>query len=83
MYYISFITVLLLLKVSELGSHNMAATNQHLIFVFNRWLLVQIMHICKIKNYMNRLRRLQLYYILMFYVLDFLILFVYSALTLR
>ena len=49
MYYISFITLLLLLKVSELGSHNMAATNQHLIFVFNRWLLVQIMHISKKK----------------------------------
>ena len=47
-YYISFITVLLLLKVSELGSHNMAATNQNLIFVFNRCFLVQIMHIFKI-----------------------------------
>ena len=42
-YYFSFISV----KVSELGSHNMAATNQHLIFVFNRWFLVQIMNISK------------------------------------
>ena len=27
----------------------MAATNQHLIFVFNRWFLVQIMNISKLK----------------------------------